>query len=153
MHLHSPNDRVSNCASDVEAIDSRRINFGILYGNGKLKLSEVLAVTLPASALLTTVECFSVIAVTCSAPILTDSCKAVSTSASSITFSWSPASSTTGVTYNLLNGTTVIASTATTTVTIGSLTAGAYYVYSLIAYTNGSNSTSSAVSCYCWTGE
>jgi hypothetical protein len=111
------------------------------------------AVALPSTALLTTVEGFTVMAVICLAPILADSCKAVSTNASSITFAWSRASSATGITNDLLNGTTVIARTATTTVTIGSLTAGAYYVFSLYAYTNGSNSSSSAVSCYCWTGE
>lgn len=150
--MHLPNDRVSNCAIHVERIaetvNGLRIPLVRVIGCGR-----GCAVALPSSALLTTVECITVIAVILSAPVLTDSCTASYTNGSSITFQWSPASSTTGVTYYLFNGSTVIASTKATTVTIPNLSAGAYYTYSLYAYTNDRNLSSGAVTCFSWTGE
>lgn len=107
---------------------------------------------MPSTAPLTTAQCFTLIAVISSAPILSGSCTASSPTSSSITFSWSPATPDTGVTYYLVNGTTIIARTSTTA-TISNLSPGTFYVYSLTANTNGSNSNSSVVSCYGWTGE
>jgi hypothetical protein len=88
-----------------------------------------------------------------SAPALDVGCWAVSSSASSISFTWSPATSSADVTYYLMDGTTVLANKTTTSATVNNLAAGATYSYSLFASTNGSDSTSESVSCTGWTGE
>jgi hypothetical protein len=88
-----------------------------------------------------------------SAPALDVGCWAVSSSASSIGFMWSPATSSADVTYYLMDGTTLLASTTTTSATVHDLAAGANYSYSLFASTSGSESRSESVSCTGWTGE
>jgi hypothetical protein len=88
-----------------------------------------------------------------SAPALNVSCWAVWSSASSISFEWSPATSSADVTYYLTDGTTVLANTTTTSATVYDLAAGANYSYSLFASTSGSDSTSESVYCTGWTGE
>lgn len=86
------------------------------------------------------------------APELIDNCTTVSSTGTSITFTWSPAKSKADVTYYLAVGTTVIASTTTTSKTIGNLAAATNYVYSLYASRSGSDSRSVSVTCAGKTG-
>jgi hypothetical protein len=88
-----------------------------------------------------------------SAPLLNDSCAAVSYSETSVSFTWWPATSAADVTYYLSDGTAVLANSTTTSATVDNLAAGAEYTYWLYAIASGSNSTSQSVSCTGWTGE
>jgi hypothetical protein len=88
-----------------------------------------------------------------SAPLLNGSCAVDWYSETSVSFTWSRATSAADVTYHLSDGTTVLANTTTTSATVENLAAGANYYYSLYAITSGSNSRSESVYCTGWTGE
>lgn len=88
-----------------------------------------------------------------SAPILNDSCRVVSWTARSITFTWSSAKSVANIVYHFSTGTSVVASTTATSATIDNLAIGSNYSFTLYATTRGPVSTSNSVICSGSTGE
>jgi hypothetical protein len=88
-----------------------------------------------------------------SAPTLGNDCRAVASTASSITFQWSSAFSAVSVTYYLADGTTVKNSSTTTSAAVIGLEAAKNYSFSLFASTANQTSSSNSIVCSGWTGK